>query len=100
MTMGTVMAALRDLGDPDMHQERAFPGRVHATSLINPDFAALARAYGAHGERVERDADFPAAFERAREANVPAVLHLVVDPEAITPAETLRGLHVDAVTPR
>jgi len=76
-----------------MHQERSFPGRVHATSLINPDFAALARAYGAYGERVECDADFPAAFARAREANVPAVLHLVVDPEAITPAETLSGLY-------
>ena len=75
-----------------MHQERTFPGRVHATSLTNPDFAALARAYGAYGERVVRDADFPAAFARAREASVPAVLHLVVDPEAITPAETISGL--------
>ena len=42
-----------------MHQERTFPGRVHATSLTNPDFAALARAYGAYGERVERDARLP-----------------------------------------
>ena len=75
-----------------MHQERTFPGRVHATSLTNPDFAALARACGAYGERVERDADFPAAFARAREAGVAAVLHLVVDPEAIAPAETLSGL--------
>ena len=75
-----------------MHQERAFPGRVHATSLTNPDFAALARAYGAYGERVERDADFRAAFARARNAGLPAVLHLVVDPEAITPAATLSGL--------
>ena len=83
-----------------MHQERSFPGRVHATSLINPDFAALARACGAYGERVERDAGFPAAFARAREAHAPAVLHLVVDPEAITPAETLSGLYVDAVIPR
>ena len=75
-----------------MHQERSFPGRVHATSLVNPDFAALARAYGAYAERLDRDADFPAAFHRAREARMPAVLHLVVDPEAITPAETLSGL--------
>ena len=75
-----------------MHQERAFPGRVHATSLTNPDFAALARAYGAYGERVERDADFRAAFMQARNAGLPAVLHLVVDPEAITPAATLSGL--------
>ena len=75
-----------------MHQERTFPGRVHATSLTNPDFAALAQAYGAYGERVERDAEFPAAFARAREASAPAVLHLMVDPEAITPAETLSDL--------
>ena len=75
-----------------MHQERAFPGRVHATSLANPDFAALARACGCHGERVERDEDFSAAFRRAREAGAPALLHLVADPEAITPSATLSGL--------
>lgn len=75
-----------------MHQERAFPERVHATSITNPDFAALARAYGAYGERVERDADFHAAFERARNADVPALLHLVVDPEAITPTATLTAI--------
>ena len=75
-----------------MHQERNFPGRVHATSLTNPDFAALARAYGGYGERVARDADFPAAFARARKAGAPAVLHLVVSPEAITPAATLSSL--------
>ena len=69
----------RMYGTIRMHQERAFPGRVHGTSLVNPDFAALARAYGAYGERVERDADFPTAFARAREARVPALLHLVVD---------------------
>ena len=75
-----------------MHQERAFPGRVHATSLANPDFAPLARACGAYGERVERDEDFPSAFARAREAGAPALLHLVIDPEAITPAATLSSL--------
>ena len=75
-----------------MHQERAFPGRVHATSLANPDFAALARAFGCYGERVERDEQFPAAFARAREADSPALLHLVTDPEAITPTATLSSL--------
>ena len=74
------------------HQERAFPGRVHATSLANPDFAALARACGAYGERVEHDHDFPAAFARARTAGVPALLHLVVDPEAISPDAALSDL--------
>ena len=77
------------LGTIRMHQERHFPGRVSGTDLVNPDFAALARAYGGHGERVERAEDFPAAFERALEAGVPAVLHLVVDPEAITPRQTI-----------
>ena len=72
-----------------MHQERTFPGRVHATSLVNPDFAALAKSYGAYGERIEDDAEFPDAFERARNADAPSVLHLVVDPEAITPTATL-----------
>ena len=74
------------------HQERAFPGRVHATSLANPDFAALARACGAYAERVEHDRDFAAAFARARDAGAPALLHLVVDPEAISPTATLSGL--------
>ena len=50
-----------------MHQERHFPGRVIGTDLVNPDFAALARAYGAFGETVTRTADFAAAFERAQD---------------------------------
>src|SRR3546814_13971849 len=54
------------LGTIRMHQENHFPGRVSATDLANPDFVALARAYGAYGELVEDTADFAAAFERAR----------------------------------
>jgi acetolactate synthase-1/2/3 large subunit len=77
------------LGTIRMHQERHFPGRVSGTDLVNPDFAALARAYGGQGERIDCADDFPAAFERALEADVPAVLHLVVDPEAITPRQTI-----------
>ena len=50
-----------------MHQEREYPGRVVGTDLKNPDFAALARAYGGHGETVEKTDDFAPAFERARE---------------------------------
>jgi acetolactate synthase-1/2/3 large subunit len=72
-----------------MHQEREYPGRVIATDLVNPDFAALARAYGAYGERVERTKDFPAAFARAAAAARPALLELPIDPEAITPRATL-----------
>ena len=72
-----------------MHQEKNYPGRVYGTELKNPDFVALARAYGAYGERVERTSDFPDAFEKARSENRPALLELVVDPEALTPNMTL-----------
>ncbi len=72
-----------------MHQEREYPGRVVATDLKNPDFAALARAYGGHGETVEKTADFAPAFERARASGKPAIVEVRLDPEAITPARTL-----------
>ena len=75
-----------------MHQERPFPGRVVGTDLVNPDFAAYARAFGAYGETVEHTAEFPAALERALAAGRPAVLSLRLDPEAITPRTTLSAL--------
>jgi acetolactate synthase I/II/III large subunit len=77
------------LGTIRMHQERHYPGRVSATDLVNPDFAALGKAYGGHGERIERTEDFAAAFERALDSALPAVLHLLVDPQAITPRQTI-----------
>jgi Thiamine pyrophosphate-requiring enzymes [acetolactate synthase, pyruvate dehydrogenase (cytochrome), glyoxylate carboligase, phosphonopyruvate decarboxylase] len=72
-----------------MHQEREYPGRVSGTDLKNPDFAALARAYGGHGETVEKTADFAPAFERARASRKPAIIEVKLDPEAITPTRTL-----------
>jgi acetolactate synthase-1/2/3 large subunit len=75
-----------------MHQEREYPGRVIATALENPDFAALARAYGGHGETVEETAEFAAAFARARGSRKPAIIELKIDPEAITPARTLSDI--------
>jgi acetolactate synthase-1/2/3 large subunit len=75
-----------------MHQERAYPGRVIGTDLRNPDFAAYARAFGAHGELVARTDEFPDALERALAAGVPAVVSLRVDPEAITPSTTLSAI--------
>ncbi|TPJ71358.1 thiamine pyrophosphate-binding protein [Mesorhizobium sp. B2-6-2] len=72
-----------------MHQEREYPSRVVATTLKNPDFAALARAYGGHGETVEKTADFAPAFERARASGKPAIVEIKLDPEAITPTRTL-----------
>ena len=79
-----------------MHQERAYPGRVSATDLVNPDFARLAEAYGAHGEVVERTADFAAAFERARAVGRPALIELRLDPEALTPGQTLSEIRAKA----
>jgi acetolactate synthase-1/2/3 large subunit len=84
------------LGTIRMHQERHYPGRVSATDLVNPDFAALARAYGAHSERVETADGFPDAFERAVASGLPAVLHLPVDPEAITPRQTISQIRAAA----
>lgn len=68
-----------------MHQERDYPGRRSGTHLRNPDFAALARAYGGHGETVEATADFGPAFERAVASEKPSILHLKLDPRTITP---------------
>jgi acetolactate synthase-1/2/3 large subunit len=79
-----------------MHQERTFPGRVSATKLTNPDFAALARAYGGHGETVSTTAEFAPAFERALASGKPAILHCLLDPQAITPTATLDGIRAAA----
>ena len=80
-----------------MHQERDYPARVYATALQNPDFAALARAYGAHGELVERTEDFAPAFERAAAAGKPAVIEMRIDPEAITTRATLTAIREQAL---
>jgi acetolactate synthase I/II/III large subunit len=79
-----------------MHQERQFPGRVIGTTLENPDFPALAQAYGGFGERVERTEDFEAAFERALASGKPALLDLPVDPERISPRIKLSDLQKGA----
>jgi len=75
-----------------MHQARTYPGRVSGTAMQNPDFAALARSYGGHGETVTATADFAAAFERARASGVPAIIELRTDAEAISPRATISGL--------
>ena len=71
------------------HQEREFPERVSGTSIVNPDFAALGRAYGMHGEHVAHTEAFAAAFERAMAAPHGAVLELDIAAEALTPYRTL-----------
>lgn len=80
-----------------MHQEREFPARVHGTSLSNPDFAALARAYGAHGETVLATGDFPAAFQRAVASRKPALIEMRIDPDVITTRTTLSAIRQKAL---
>lgn len=75
-----------------MHQEREYPGRVIATTLTNPDFAAYAKAFGGFGVSVEKTSDFPAAFAAARQSGKPSIIRLRIDPEALTPAMTLSAL--------
>ncbi len=75
-----------------MHQEREYPGRVVGTGLTNPDFAAFAAAFGVHAVRVERTEEFAPALESALDSGGPALLHLLVDPEAITPHTTLTAV--------
>ncbi|WP_415756859.1 thiamine pyrophosphate-binding protein [Pseudomonas sp. LT1P18] len=72
-----------------MHQERNYPGRVSGTELLNPDFAALAQAYGLHGEVVTATSDFAPAFERCLEMSRPSLIEVRVDPEALTPRLSL-----------
>ncbi len=79
-----------------MHQEREYPGRVSATTLKNPDFAAYARAFGGHGETVRETADFAPAFERAVASGKPAILHCLIDPEVITPSMTIAAIREKA----
>jgi len=83
-----------------MHQERAYPGRVSGTDLVNPDFAQLARAYGALGETVSKTAEFEPAFERALAADRPSLLHVKLDPQAITMNATLDHLRATAMQGR
>ncbi len=80
-----------------MHQEKHYPARVYGTDLVNPDFAALARAYGAHGESVNRTAEFAPAFERALAHDGPSLLHLRIDPQAITMNATIAELRAQAL---
>jgi len=83
-----------------MHQERDYPGRVSGTELHNPDFAALAVAYGAHGEVVDKTADFGPALERAlahaNSRNLPALIELRYDGNLITPGATLETIRKNA----
>jgi acetolactate synthase-1/2/3 large subunit len=75
-----------------LHQERDYPGRVIGTDLKNPDFAAYARAFGGFGATVTRTADFAPAYQAAVASGQPAILHVKIDPDGISPTQTLSGV--------
>ena len=75
-----------------MHQELHFPNRVSVTDLVNPDFCALAKAYGAFATQVTNSAQFPQALSDAMRANKPALIHIKLDPQALTPSQTLNQI--------
>ena len=83
-----------------MHQERDYPARVHGTDLRNPDFAALAKAYGIHGTVVERTDEFPKALANALVQQGPALIEIRTDPEAITTRGSLSAMRESALKAR
>jgi acetolactate synthase-1/2/3 large subunit len=85
----TIIANNGMYGTIRMHQEREYPNRVVGTTLVNPDFAAYARSFGADGYTIEATADFAAAFRQALASNKPSVIELKLDPEAVTTRQTL-----------
>ena len=80
-----------------MHQEREYPGRVIATQLHNPDFVAYALAFGGYGALVEKTADFPAAFAAAKASGKPSIIHLKIDPEAISTFASITAIREKAL---
>ncbi len=75
-----------------MHQEREYPTRVSGTALTNPDFAALARAYGGWAETVETTKEFAPALDRAMKQKGVKLLHLKTDVERISAGTTISAL--------
>ena len=81
-----------------MHQEREYPGRVVGTDLKNPDFVAYAKAFGGFGIKVEKTADFPAAFAAAQKSGLPSIIHLKVDAEPLTPGLSMSAIREKALS--
>jgi acetolactate synthase-1/2/3 large subunit len=92
----TVLVNNAMYGTIRMHQERAYPARVSGTKLTNPDFAAFARSFGAHGETVVETSEFKPAFERALKSGRPAIIEVKTDPEAISVSRTITQLRAAA----
>jgi acetolactate synthase-1/2/3 large subunit len=85
------------LGTIRMHQEREYPARVSATTLVNPDFAAMARSFGGFGATVEKTEDFAAAFAAAQASGLPSVIHVKFDGDGISPVNTLTAIRQKAL---
>ena len=85
------------LGTIRMHQEREYPGRVTATTLKNPDFAAMARSFGGYGATVEKTEDFAPAFIAAEKSGLPAIIHVKFDTDGISPTTTLNAIRENAL---
>jgi acetolactate synthase-1/2/3 large subunit len=85
------------LGTIRMHQERDYPGRVSATDLVNPDFAAMARSFGGFGATVEKTADFAPAFQAAEESGFVAILYVNFDVDVINPNTNLSAILTKAL---
>ena len=71
------------------HQEKHYPNRVSATKIVNPDFVAIAKAYGFHGERVTMTGEFVPAFQRANASANGAIIEIMIDPEDISPFSSI-----------
>jgi acetolactate synthase-1/2/3 large subunit len=85
------------LGTIRMHQEREYPGRISATTLKNPDFAAMARSFGGFGATVEKTEDFAAAFIAAEKSALPSIIHVKFDGDGISPTTTLEAIRKKAL---
>ncbi|HEV7618864.1 MAG TPA: thiamine pyrophosphate-binding protein [Burkholderiaceae bacterium] len=81
-----------------LHQERNFPERVWGTDLVNPDFAAYARAFGAHGELVTKTDDFIPALERCMNMGKPSLIEIQIDPNALTHQASMMELRQRALS--
>ncbi len=80
-----------------MHQEREYPGRVSGSDLFNPDFAAMARAFGWRAVCVERTEDFEAAFAQALQPGAPMLIHVKLDADVSTSRSTLSAMRAAAL---
>lgn len=79
----------RRYGTIRMHQEKTYPARVSGTDMVTPDFAALARAYGGHGETVENDAQFAQAFKRAEASGKVSIIEVQLDEDVLSTGQSL-----------